>query len=122
VSADGNVKLVVEFDLAIEKIDDMLGGAGISHWGSWHAITAAGTHNGTIFDRYEWQLLDKHEHDVDSKKRFRYKLSLEQVLSGLAVCAREYPHHFRDFIADTGDANTGNVIIQCAIFGKLKYV
>lgn len=50
-----------------------------------------------------------------------YDLSLDKLKQGLQVLANEYPHHFKDVIAETGDATTGDVLVQCALFGTIVY-
>lgn len=50
-----------------------------------------------------------------------YKLSLRKLKAGLQVLADKYLHHFKDIIAETGDATTGDVLVQCALFGDIVY-
>lgn len=50
-----------------------------------------------------------------------YELSLDKLKAGLQVLADKYPHHFKDVIAETGDATTGDVLVQCALFGEIVY-
>lgn len=37
------------------------------------------------------------------------------------ILATKYPHHFCDILKDGGDATTGDVLIQCALFGEIVY-
>lgn len=50
-----------------------------------------------------------------------YKLSVPKLLGGLGVLARKYPHHFCAILAENGDATTGDVLVQCALFGDIVY-
>lgn len=50
-----------------------------------------------------------------------YELSLDKLKKGLRVLATKYPHHFKDVIAGTGDVTTGDVLVQCALFGEIVY-
>jgi hypothetical protein len=50
-----------------------------------------------------------------------HKLSLDKLKAGLAIMATKYPHHFKDVLGETGDATTGDVLVQCALFGKIVY-
>lgn len=50
-----------------------------------------------------------------------YKLTLDKLKAGLQVLAEKYPHHFKDIIDETGDATTGDVLVQCALFGEIVY-
>lgn len=48
-------------------------------------------------------------------------LNLETVEQGLAIMAKEYPRHFADFLGGGDDAETGDVFIQCCVFGELIF-
>jgi hypothetical protein len=50
-----------------------------------------------------------------------HELTLDKLKAGLAVMAAKYPHHFKDVIMDNGDAETGDVLVQCALFGEIVY-
>jgi hypothetical protein len=50
-----------------------------------------------------------------------YELSLDKLKAGLQVLAEKYPHHFGDVIREMGDATTGDVLVQCALFGEIVY-
>ena len=51
-----------------------------------------------------------------------YELTLDKLKAGLHILADKYPHHFKDVIQETGDATTGDVLVQCALFGEIVYV
>lgn len=50
-----------------------------------------------------------------------YELSLDKLKAGLEIVADKYLHHFKDIIGETGDATTADVLVQCALFGKIVY-
>lgn len=50
-----------------------------------------------------------------------YTLSIPKLKKGLAVLATKYPHHFCDILKEDGDATTGDVLVQCALFGDIVY-
>jgi len=50
-----------------------------------------------------------------------YRLSIAKLIKGLAVLRDKYPHHFCDIIKEDGDATTGDVLVQCALFGDIVY-
>lgn len=50
-----------------------------------------------------------------------YELSLDKLKAGLQVLATKYMHHFKDVIDGTGDTTTGDVLVQCALFGEIVY-
>lgn len=51
----------------------------------------------------------------------RKKLDLEACERGLQVMAEKYPRHFSDMMRDEDDACTGDVFLQCCLFGELIY-
>ncbi len=51
-----------------------------------------------------------------------YQLSIDKLRSGLTTMANKYPHHFRDVMMENDDATTGDVLVQCALFGTIVYV
>ena len=53
----------------------------------------------------------------DTKKQ--YSLTREDLVRGLAVMSSKYPRHFADFIAENEDAVTGDVFLQCCLFGEV---
>lgn len=40
---------------------------------------------------------------------------------GLVVIATKYPKHFADMLTENGDATTGDVLLQCCLFGELVF-
>ena len=62
------------------------------------------------------------EHDAhDCELGARYVLDGAAIARGLAVLGKQYPHLLADVLDGTGDATTGDALIQCAIFGRLVY-
>lgn len=57
--------------------------------------------------------------DYSGENAFEPKiLDLDAIERGLSVMAEKYPMHFSDFISDNGDAITGDVFLQCCLFGE----
>lgn len=50
-----------------------------------------------------------------------YELTLDKLKAGLQILATKYPHHLNDIIRESGDATTGDVLVQCALFGEIVY-
>ena len=50
-----------------------------------------------------------------------YELSLTSIQEGLAVMARDFPRHYADFLGENDDAETGDVFLQCCLFGDVVY-
>lgn len=58
--------------------------------------------------------------DSDADKRVE-QLDLAACRRGLEVMAAKYPQHYSNFLADNEDAETGDVFLQCALFGEIVY-
>ena len=43
------------------------------------------------------------------------------IQRGLQVMAKEYPSHLADVLTENDDSTTGDVFLQCCVFGKLIY-
>lgn len=50
-----------------------------------------------------------------------YTLNLETIHKGMAVMAEKYSQHFSNFYTSNDDAITGDVFLQCCLFGKIIY-
>lgn len=57
------------------------------------------------------------EGDEDKPKR----LDMEAIKKGLQIMAEKYPRNMGDFLNDNDDAETGDVFLQCCIFGDAIY-
>jgi hypothetical protein len=56
--------------------------------------------------------------DEDSEDK---RLDLEAIQRGLKIMSEKYPRHMMDFINDNEDADTGDVFLQCCLFGEAIY-
>ena len=57
--------------------------------------------------------------DVESDDK--WTLDLPAIKSGLSVMASKYPHQWKNFVKDQYDADTGDVFIQCCLFGEVVF-
>lgn len=48
-------------------------------------------------------------------------LDVEALTNGLHALALKYPNRLADIISDSGDSVTGDCLVQCCVFGELKY-
>lgn len=48
-------------------------------------------------------------------------LDYAAVCKGLVVMSQKYPKHFSNFIQECEDAETGDVFVQCCVFGELVF-
>lgn len=59
--------------------------------------------------------------ESDDEKRARYTLNRAAIATGLEIMSRDYSRHFGDMMSENDDAETGDVFLQCCLFGKLIY-
>lgn len=50
-----------------------------------------------------------------------YKLDKEAIIKGMNVMMDGFPHVFGNFISEMGDSFTGDVFLQCCLFGDVIY-
>lgn len=60
-------------------------------------------------------------HDKESAQKGTRRLDLKSIKKGLQVMAKKYPKHWTNFITKHDDAITGDVFLQCCLFGELIY-
>ncbi len=51
----------------------------------------------------------------------RWRLDLETIQRGMKVFREKYPRHYDNWIAENDDAETGDVFLQCCLFGEVVY-
>lgn len=59
--------------------------------------------------------------DNEAGRAKQYRLDRAAIERGIAIMAEKYPQHFADVIAENEDATTGDVFLQCCIFGNAIY-
>lgn len=57
----------------------------------------------------------------DTVQEGNHRLDRKAVEKGLQVMASSHPRHYADFVAENDDAETGDVFLQCCIFGDVIY-
>jgi len=48
-------------------------------------------------------------------------LDLDALQRGMAIMSERYPRNFADLQSENGDANTGDVYLQCCLFGQIVF-
>lgn len=59
--------------------------------------------------------------DQGNKKRYKGTLNRETIAKGLQVMAEKYAAQFDRVIAETEDGDTGDVFLQCCLFGEMIF-
>lgn len=132
---DSAIAVNVTVKVTEKRIQDLLGCAfegGIGYWACIVAYKADGkeTRDRTGLPQYPYLtqplapggaviLVDRENRN--DKKAERWTLDREAVQKGLQVMATDWPEHWANFIKENEDATTGDVFVQCALFGKLVY-
>ena len=100
-----------------ELIINALESADIGYWanvprGADHAKLLSGAATALVYES---------EGPHDGKGAGHHELTGDKVRAGLQVLASKYPHHFADIVGDNSDCITGDVLVQCALFGEIIY-
>lgn len=66
-------------------------------------------------------LISAEDHANPDRKDGRWLLNHEALLNGWAVMADKAPRHFLDAINENDDAGTGDVFLQCCLFGEVIF-
>jgi hypothetical protein len=66
-------------------------------------------------------IISDKEDDSPTKSKKTYRLDLESITKGLQVMADKYPWHFANMVSEDFDATTGDVFLQCCLFGEVIY-
>lgn len=67
-------------------------------------------------------VLRETEADSNPNRQPLHCLTFEKLMLGVRTMAEKYPQHFADMLKEgASDATTGDVLVQCAIFGEIKY-
>jgi hypothetical protein len=48
-------------------------------------------------------------------------LDRDAIQKGLKIMAEKYPAHYADFLAENDDATTGDVFLQCCLYGEAVF-
>lgn len=59
--------------------------------------------------------------DDDDQDAVLHTITRDKIVDGLQRMATEYPRHFADIMNDRTDADTGDVLLQLAIFQDVIY-
>lgn len=116
------MKIKTTVDIPTETISDVLdaGFTGIDHWAEIIGIYNPTKFKGSYADiimkgEGSINLVDMEDDDTGGV------LNTETIERGLQIMADQHPTAFIDVLNETGDANTGDVLIQYACFGEIIF-
>lgn len=61
------------------------------------------------------------DHRNPEREDGAWRLDLEACTRGLNVMASRYAQHYADLVSEQDDATTGDVFLQCALFGEVIF-
>jgi hypothetical protein len=59
--------------------------------------------------------------DDEIEGKTRWTLDYDACVEGLQMMAKKYPWHFAAILDESDDADTGDVYLQCCLFGEVVY-
>lgn len=59
--------------------------------------------------------------DVEGNENKKYTLNMKAIKKGLNIFAEKCPRHFGNWLSEDDDAITGDVFVQCCLFGEIVY-
>ena len=74
-----------------------------------------------VFSEEGLEIKDIEDEELRSEIGKRYILNTDKIKKGLRVLAKKYPTHFADFVSGNYDMYTGDIFLQCCLFGKEVY-
>lgn len=125
-----NFVVAVEHQIPTHKISDVIN-AGLQWRLDWRQGVFNKDFEGNQLDNLfigeletgDWleQLQEKKLEFKDNPENGLHELTSERIAQGLQTMARDYPLQMRNIINDDFDANTGDILIQCSLFGQEIY-
>ena len=124
----------LELEINKGRIADLLccafeGGSNYWAWGQniydapdilWQEL--AGWDFNVVYPHCHYALFAGGKYGVrDAEEDINYTLDLDKIKSGLKIMAEKYPRHFGNWLSEDDDAITGDVFLQCCLFGEVKY-
>ena len=118
------MKLQVDLDISKEDISSMLTSALEGGSNYWYNIIKVKNPNkceyysdiplngGSIYFEHD---------DGSGHKQCNKPLDEELIAKGLIIMSKKFSRHFSDLIEDNADAETGDVFLQCCLFGDVPY-
>lgn len=105
--------LTISDELIINAVD----AADIGYW----ARVALGADTAKMLKSEATAIIFEKDGPHTGKGDGRHELTGEKIRAALKIIAEKYPHHLSSITEDNADCETGDVIIQCALFGEIVY-
>jgi hypothetical protein len=120
------VRTEVEFDAT--RLNDLLCCAlegGSNYWYMIHDVSAGKAYYDAVPYSGGWIMFtacgDDGEYNFQHHGETQFKLNWVAMVKGINIMANAYPYHFANFLAENEDAETGDVFLQCCLFGEIIF-
>ena len=113
------ITIAIRSHINKEDVKNLLNsaGRGASYWAGTGLAYESETEKALTEEGVEIQDIES-GNDINPKI---YVLNLKKIKRGLTVMAKKQPSDFADFIKGDGDNDTGDIFLQCCIFGEVIY-
>jgi len=110
------ITIAIRSHINIESIKDLLDSAsrGAKYWTDSECLGYE-SKIALIFNHRAIEI-----EDLENNRKL-YRLNLAGIKKGLTVMAKKEPRHFADFLKEDYDETTGDVFLQCCLFGEVIY-
>lgn len=112
------MKLKLEIEVPDECIVNALDNADIGYWAT---IKKGCRSHAELLKGNQTAIVEESEGPHDDSDVSVHTLTGAKVRQGLKIMAEKYPHQFKYVMADDTDAESGDVLVQCSLFGELVY-
>ena len=136
-----DIKVIQEVNYDAERVGDLLCSAiegGSNYWyyiidHNRQEVGAEYLHEVPLTDDGFLVFCDKEEMDehlriplhltefTPNEDTTSYKLTREGIAKGLETFRKDYPRHYSDWVQENDDACTGDVFLQCCLFGEVIF-
>jgi len=113
------ITISIRHHIKLEDIKDWLNCAssGVKYWAGNALCFESETEKALTDEGVEIQDFEEGD-DLNPKIHI---LNLKKIKKGLTIMAKKYPKHFADFLKEDYDNGTGDVFLQCCLFGEIIY-
>lgn len=137
------MKIKIEVELTLDQIRNLLCSAFEGGSNYWYEIRGKGcappyelkdfNHGGKaqdLFNYWHWcQLIPTTEGgwleitvpEAGEPYEAPHRLDLQALRKGAQVMAEKYPRHFANVISEDDDSETGDVFLQCCLYGEVVF-
>lgn len=115
--------IAVRIHLTLHDIANILYSAdeGTNYWNSRHSQLGLESCVIGILENPEKRIIISDTNCDEGKMPPGYYLTLGKIKKGLTILANEYPHIMADILKEQADSITADALVQCSIFGELRY-